>query len=285
MSSGLASVPVASAAARAPAAPPRSRPAPYDALAPVYDLLTGDYAYAEWVTALVALARRHGLEGPRALDVACGTGNGTLPLLDLGFEVTGFDLSAAMVAAARARTGGRARLLEADLLQMPLLGRFDLATCFGDVPNHLPTLDDVRTGLTGIRRNLRRGGMLVFDVNLLAAYRDVPDVTLRDGDRIVTWWGSRAEIPDPGGAGELVIDVFERRDGRWRRATCRQAHRHHPLPDVLQAVSDAGLEVVAVHGHVPGDGLQPGVDESLHPKAVVLARRPASFPTTSRRRH
>ena len=78
-----------------------------------------------------------------------------------------------------------------------------------------------------------------------------------------------------------MIDVFERDGPLWRRSTCRQPHRHHPLPDVLTAVAAAGLEVLAVHGHVPGVGLQPRADESLHPKAVVLARRPASRPTTT----
>src|SRR3954463_8197202 len=77
--------------------------APYDVLAPVYDLLTGDYAYAHWVAELVALARRHGFAGDRALHVACGNGNATVPLLELGHHVTGCDLSPAMVEAARAR--------------------------------------------------------------------------------------------------------------------------------------------------------------------------------------
>jgi len=278
MSSALAFAP-----SRAPGPATAAPSAPYDVLAPVYDLLTGDYTYGAWVRELVALARARGLEGDRTLDAACGDGNATLPLLSLGHAVSGCDVAAAMVAAARRRTQGRARIVQADLLTMPLLGRFDLVTCFGDVPNHLGSLAEVRTALTGLRRNLRRGGMLLFDVNLLAAYRDVPDVTVRDDDRIVTWWGSRAQIRDAGGAGEVVIDVFQRgEDNLWHRSTCRQPHRHHPLPGVLDAVTAAGLEVLDVRGHVPGVGLQAHADESLHPKAVVLARRPASFPTTRR---
>jgi SAM-dependent methyltransferase len=232
------------------------------------------------VRELVTLARGHGLLGECALDVACGNGNGTVPLLDLGYEVTGCDISPAMLEAARRRTHGRARLFQADVLNMPMLGRFDLATCFGDVPNHLATLTEVGTAMAGIGHNLRPGGMLLFDLNLLAAYRDVPDLTLRDETRIVSWWGSAAEIREPGGLGEVVIDVFERDGPLWRRTTCRQPHRHHPLPGVLTAVAATGLEVLAVHGHVPGVGLQPGADESLHSKAVVLARRPASRPNT-----
>jgi SAM-dependent methyltransferase len=267
-------MPPSLAVARPGAARDVTPQAPYDAVAPVYDLLTGDYAYGEWVGRLVALARAHGLRGERALDAACGDGNATLPLLDLGFVVTGCDIASGMVDAARRRTGGRARIVRADLLEMPLLGRFDLVTCFGDVPNHFLSIGAVRTLLTGLRRNLRRGGMALFDVNLLAAYRDVPDMTVRDDDRIVTWWGSRARITEPGGVGEIVVDVFQRSDGLWRRATCRQPHRHHPLPAIVEAVAAAGLEVLAVRGHVPGAGLAPEADESRHPKAVLLARRP-----------
>jgi SAM-dependent methyltransferase len=267
-------MPTSLAVAR-PGGPPGLPPeAPYDALAPVYDLLTGDYAYADWVRDLVARARARGLEGDRALDAACGDGNATLPLLDLGFAVTGCDLAPAMVTEARRRTAGRARIVQADLMDMPLLGRFDLVTCFGDVPNHFPSLRSVRTLLAGLRRNLRRGGMLLFDVNLLAAYRDVPDMTVRDADRIVTWWGSRARIAEPGGSGEILVDVFRREAGSWRRATCRQPHRHHPLPAIVEAVAAAGLEVLGVHGHVPGAGLTPEADEARHPKAVLFARRP-----------
>jgi SAM-dependent methyltransferase len=278
----LALSPVGHAAPAVSTAPAPARP--YDVLAPVYELLTGDYAYDDWVRSLVELALGHGLEGGRALDAACGNGNATLPLLDLGYDVSGCDISPAMVAAARARTGGRARIVEADLCRMPLLGRFDLATCFGDVPNHLASLEQVRLALRGLRRNLRRGGMLLFDVNLLAAYRDVPDVVVRDDTRTVTWWGGRAEIREPGGAGEMFVEVCERVGGRWKRDVCRQPHRHHPLPHVLAAAADAGLEVLAVRGYLPGEGFSSFADEDVHTKAAVLARRPSAPPSTATRR-
>ena len=113
----------------------------------MYDLLTGDYAYGAWVRELVALARGHGLLGDRALDVACGNGNGTLPLLDLGYEVSGCDLSPAML---RRRAAAHPRPRPArprpTCSTMPVLGRFDLVTCFGDVPNHLASLARGRHG-------------------------------------------------------------------------------------------------------------------------------------------
>src|SRR4051812_30675812 len=93
----------------------------YDALAPVYDLLTGSYAYDRWLSALEDLARAHGLRGRRALDVACGTGKSFLPLLERGYEVTACDVSAGMVALAAAKARGRAALHLADMRALPVL--------------------------------------------------------------------------------------------------------------------------------------------------------------------
>jgi SAM-dependent methyltransferase len=272
----LAHAPSPSAAPAAPAAEP---PPPYDLLAPVYQLLTGDYGYDRWVGVLEGLARDHGLTGSRALDVACGDGNAILPLLELGYDVTGCDLAPAMVERADARAGGRARLLVADMRALPLLGRFDLVTCLGDVFNHLDASADLRAALGGMRQNLRPGGMVVFDVNLLAAYRDVPDVVIDGGEHMVTWSGRGALIDEPGGAGTVIIDVFQRDGDVWRRSRCRQPHRHHPLDVVRAAVAAAGLEVVAIRGQRPGAQLDAEADESVHPKAVVLARRPERMTT------
>jgi SAM-dependent methyltransferase len=257
-----------------PAALPAEEAPPYDVLAPVYQLLTGDYGYDRWVALLERLARDHGLTGTRALDVACGDGNSFLPLLERGYDVTGCDLSPAMVERAVARSGGRARLLVADMRALPVLGRFDLITCLGDVLNHLADAREMRAALVGMRRNLRAGGVLVFDVNLLAAYRAVPDMVVDGGDRMVTWSGRAAVIDEPGGAGTVVIDVFERDGDVWRRERCRQPHRHHPLDVVRATVEAVGLEVVGIHGQRPGAVLDPHAEEDVHPKAIVVARRP-----------
>jgi ubiquinone/menaquinone biosynthesis C-methylase UbiE len=67
---------------------------------------TGDYrAVAEKVTSIgdviVALA---GIEpGMKVLDVACGTGNATIPAAKLGAQLTGLDFSPGLIAIARER--------------------------------------------------------------------------------------------------------------------------------------------------------------------------------------
>ncbi len=82
----------------------------YDALADTYDDLTKAYDYETWLSRLVAVAERHGLRGRRLLDVACGTGKSFAPMLERGYRVTGCDVSAGMLARARARGGSAVRL-------------------------------------------------------------------------------------------------------------------------------------------------------------------------------
>jgi ubiquinone/menaquinone biosynthesis C-methylase UbiE len=92
----------------------------YAVLAPAYDLLTAEYAYGPWLTAIERVAREHGLRGHRLLDVGCGTGKSFLPLLERGFEVTACDISPEMVEMDRQKGGGRARVHVADMRDLPV---------------------------------------------------------------------------------------------------------------------------------------------------------------------
>jgi ubiquinone/menaquinone biosynthesis C-methylase UbiE len=64
----------------------------YDCLAPFYDRFTRGYAYEPWISAIERRAVSLGLSGTRVLDIACGTGNSTLPLLLRGYSVVGCDI-------------------------------------------------------------------------------------------------------------------------------------------------------------------------------------------------
>ena len=246
----------------------------YAVLAPVYDLLTAEYEYGPWLTAILRVAREQGLLGRRVLDVGCGTGKSFMPLLDRGFDVTACDISPDMVEIAQRKVGARADVHVADMRRLPLFGEFDLITCIDDAINHLLDPGEVRDALAGMRENLAPGGLLIFDVNTLAAYRQVPDVVVEDDDLLLRWRGELAELEHPGGEAEVVIDVFAHQgDGLWRRSLSRQRHRHHPIDELCELIEEAGLEVAAVLGQRPGAILDAELDEELHGKAVFVTRR------------
>src|SRR4051794_842703 len=184
----------------------------YDSFAPFYDRYTHDYEYGRWLADIEAGAPRHGRQGTRLLDLGCGPGKSFLPMLDRGYEVTACDISPAMVERARELAAGTgAEITVADVRDLPVLGQFDLITCIDDTLNYLLSDGELDTAYAGVARNLRPGGIFVFDVNTLACYRNyfVRDLA-EEVDGAFFCWRGRAD-PDeiePGAICSSVIEVF-----------------------------------------------------------------------------
>ncbi|MBF4624945.1 bifunctional 2-polyprenyl-6-hydroxyphenol methylase/3-demethylubiquinol 3-O-methyltransferase UbiG [Clavibacter sp. VKM Ac-2872] len=101
--------------------------------------------------------------GARSIvDLGCGTGMLTVSLATAGRRVVGVDPSAAMLDAARSRPGGDAvEWIHGDSRALPA-GPFDLAFLTGNVVQHIPDPEWIRT-LADLRRALRPGGTLTFE--------------------------------------------------------------------------------------------------------------------------
>jgi SAM-dependent methyltransferase len=248
--------------------------AAYDALAAVYDGLTAHHDHERWLTLLLELAGYHGLAGRRVLDVACGTGKSFMPLVRRGFDVTACDISPRMAARARRRARGHGvRVHLADMRRLPLLCEgADLVTCLDDAVNYLLDGDELRAGLRGMKRNLRPGGLVVFDVNTLATYRSV----FCDGLSWTSGPHTYASLGEPRSVcpGGLFATTLRARRDDALLAESRHVQRHHPIPELERALTAAELEPLGVYGSdADGRPVRPP-DEQGHTKLVVVARRP-----------
>jgi SAM-dependent methyltransferase len=250
----------------------------YEQFAPHYDAFTAHHDYEAWTATLEALARDAGLRGRRLLDLACGTGKSFAPFLDRGFAVTAGDISPAMLERAGARTGGRARLLELDVRELPALGLFDLVTILDDAVNYLQDADELTAAFEGVRRNLAPDGVLVFDANTLATFRALYSscLVVPGEDAVLILRGRGSPEVEPGGAAEARLEALVRgSDGWWRETHGVHHHRHHPEPVVRRALEAAGLRCVAAHGTFVDGRVEPVSDDLIHSKTVYVARHAA----------
>jgi SAM-dependent methyltransferase len=127
----------------------------YDALAPTYDADRFGNSYGAYLDGLERRTLREWLQGPRVLDVACGTGR----FLELASE--GLDLSEKMLERARERWPGK-RLHHAPAWSIPAAdGSYDSVFSLHFFM-HL-RLEDIHRVLDECRRVLRPGGTMVFD--------------------------------------------------------------------------------------------------------------------------
>ena len=248
----------------------------YDAFAPHYDAFTAGSNYERWTDFVLEHLRANGFTGRTLLDVACGTGNSFLPFMSRGFEVVGCDSSSAMLVEA-ARKAPRARLVVADMRGLPMLGRFDLVTCFDDSLNYLRSESDLVAAFRSIGANLAAGGMAVFDLNTVRAYRTTfarDHVSESDDGRVFAWRGGSSEHAEPGCTPEAWIDVFiPLGNGSYQRVRSRHAQRHFSRDRVAALLRQAGLELVVVSGVLDDGALVPIADELRHLKVLYTARR------------
>lgn len=227
----------------------------YDSFARLYD---ADYAsYFDDLRFYSELARR--TDGP-IMELMCGTGRVLLPLAEEGYDVTGVDISADMLAIAKERVGDaglaeRVTLLEADIKRGPLPGGFRLVFVAANSFMHLETVGEQLAALTTVRSSLRRDGLLVLDLfsphpHELAQNdgRLVLANTFElDGDQVQKFVSTETDL-----AAQMnyVTFLYDRiaADGRVTRRTLPFTLRWMYRFEVEHLLARAGYELEAIFG-------------------------------------
>ena len=129
-------------------------PALYDALLPVG-------AHLPYYTELARQASGD------ILELACGTGQLTVPMATAGFRVTGVDASEPMLDTARKRASAAKVAVEhlrGDMRRFDLGRQFALIFIARNSLLHLHTTEDLLAAFRSIKRHLAPGGLLAFDI-------------------------------------------------------------------------------------------------------------------------
>lgn len=187
-----------------------------------------DAAYGWDVTDEMAwvVARLGGDRVRRVLEPACGTGRILEALAEVGVEPVGLDLSADMLAVARARVGARAQLVQADMTDFRLDEPADGAVCPVNSLAHL-TPDQVADHLEAVARNLRGNAHYLVQLDVYGP--DDPEhrgsvswESERGGVRIAATW-EVVEIDEERGV-ELHRSTFQLLDGPDAGAVVEETH-------------------------------------------------------------
>ena len=131
-----------------------------DRIAGVYDELYGELFDDDDTVARLAELVGDG----RALELAIGTGRIALPLKERGVEVTGIDISEAMVAKLREKPGGTdIPILIGDIGDVDVEGHFGLVFVVFNTLFALTTQEDQVRCLANVERHLADGGVFVVE--------------------------------------------------------------------------------------------------------------------------
>lgn len=142
---------------------------PYDLTAEFYDEdmgLNADGRDVAWYLEKASAA--FAALGDSVLELGCGTGRITLPLVDAGLSVVGVDRSAPMLSVLASKAGAARietpRLIVADMARLPLAGRFSAILIPYSAFCYLVDDDDRDRTLQAVMRLLAPGGVLLMDL-------------------------------------------------------------------------------------------------------------------------
>ena len=123
-----------------------------------------------------SILKKHGVR--TVLDLTCGTGSQVFWLAERGFEVTGSDLSSSMLKIAKKKAKEeklRLKFLKGDM-RLTKVGEFDAVITIFNAVGHLTKLD-FEAALRNIYRNLKDGGLYIFDIFNLDYLQDGNNIT------------------------------------------------------------------------------------------------------------
>jgi SAM-dependent methyltransferase len=169
---------------------------PYDAWAEIYDSV---FSYV--VDDIPFYVEESTRAGGTVLELGCGTGRVSIPIAQAGVDVVGMDSSSNMLTRAREKSQEAGtpnlKLLRADMRDFNISSKFDLVIIpFRGFLSLLSVDDEIRT-LMNIKRHLKSGGKLIFDIfvpdlNMMVQEGDVPYhfrdvIDAETGNRLIIW--------------------------------------------------------------------------------------------------
>lgn len=181
-------------------------------------------------------------------DIACGTGNLTLPLAQAGFQVKGLDISPEMLAIAQNKASSAQLNIPfvcQDMCEAYPGELVDAVTCLYGGLNFLNSTQALKQALAQVYAALKPGGLFVFDQFSADKMRAAFTGT-RAGDwddfSVVT----RSQWFETGLITHRVTFFLREPDGRYRRDEEEHHLRSHPFDELCHLLKETGFNVLQV---------------------------------------
>ena len=222
----------------------------YNDFAEVYDKLQ-DADYGRFVDYYERIFKTFGKQPSLVLDLACGTGNITIPMAKRGYDMIGLDLSCEMLNIARdkaAAEGENILFLNQDMCEMELYGTVDAIVCALDGMNYITNPDDMQKIFCLAANYLNPGGIMVFDMNSEYKLREVlgGNTFVCEEEGVYYVWQS--EFDEKTKVCEFELNFFcEQPDGSYTRFDEFQEERAYSVEEITEYAKTAGLKVEGIY--------------------------------------
>ncbi len=219
----------------------------YDRFADIYDRMMSETPYDIWFERLTAYLECQGKTGGHLCELGCGTGEMTGRFAEVGYEVTGIDLSTDMLALAaeKKKDGQNILYLNQDMTDFSLHKPADVVLCICDSINYLLEEDDLRDLFGCVRAVMPEDGLFLFDMKTEYCYKEIlgDEIRLEDEEDYTVIWDNAYDGVTK--INEYMLTMFIREPGGGQYERCDECHRQRAYsPDrIRELLREAGLEL------------------------------------------
>lgn len=227
----------------------------YSSLASYYDKLNAHIDYEQWADFLVARFREGGIpSGSLVLDLACGTGNITLPLLKRGYDMIAIDVSPEMLDCGRKKPDGDKVLwLCQDMRFFELYGTVAAVVCCLDSINYITGKQGLKKCFSLVHNYLDPNGLFIFDVNSPYKFKNVygENQYVMEAPGVYCGWKNHFDRKTGLCDFELSLFAEDLNTGLYRRYDELQRERCWRTDTLSNLLNDSGFHIISI-----SDGFQ-----------------------------
>lgn len=223
----------------------------YGLFAQVYDSLTENVPYDRIAEYYDAKIKKFSEGGNFLADAGCGTGNLTARMAAKGYDVIGADASPDMLSQAMNKPHDGVQYICQGMTDLDLYGEADTIISTLDSVNHLSSAAEIAEFFKAAALNLRRGGLLLFDVNTIYKHEKIlaDNVFVYDIDGVYCVWQNEFSPQDNGV--DISLNIFvEGDDGLYERMEENFREIALTAEHITGLLNEAGFETLEVREYL-----------------------------------
>jgi len=207
-----------------------------------------DVDYCRWVEYYITAFYKMEMQPKTILDLACGTGNLSIPLAMKGYQVIGVDLSEDMlfVAAEKARKAGiRIPFVYQNICSLELHRKVDAMICGCDGINYLDSLEKVQACFESASRYLKENGLFIFDISSKYKFETVlcNNFYGEDREEVTYLWQNEFS----GSICKMDLTFFVKNGDYYEKFREVHYQRAHEIEEITELLKLSGFTITGIY--------------------------------------
>ena len=221
--------------------------ASYNEMAYVYDrLMRPDVDYERYCDYIENLFGLYGISPDLVCDLACGTGNITVPMARRGYDMTAVDISGDMLNVAREKSEGLDILyLNQNIADIDLYGTMGAFLCMIDGINYIISPAALQKMFTRLKTCfMDPDAVLIFDISSrYKLERVIGNNTFIHSEKNVFYSWQNTYYPK-NSLSDMLLNFFVRSDKGYKRFEERHLQRAYSEKELTHLLRSAGFTMI-----------------------------------------